>query len=58
MLSGFYGFYLIYHLTHDVAVFSHSLTRFSALASDVIPRVTGDLRDLSSSIVRIESRIR
>ena len=49
LLAG-YGFYLIYHLTHDIAVLSHSVTRMATIVSDATPRVTSDMRDMSKDM--------
>ncbi len=49
LLAG-YGFYLIYHLTHDIAVLSQSVTRMATIISDATPKVTKDMRDMSGNI--------
>ena len=49
LLAG-YGFYLIYHLTHDISVLSQSVTRMAAIVSDSMPRMTDDIRDMTGSV--------
>ena len=57
LLAG-YGFYLIYHLTHDIAVLSHSVTRMATIVSDATPRVTSDMRDVSQDMRVMSGDIR
>ncbi len=57
LLAG-YGFYLIYHLTHDIAVLSHSVTRMATIVSDATPRVTSDMRDMSQDMRAMSGEIR
>ena len=57
LLAG-YGFYLIYHLTHDIAVLSHSVTRMATIVSDATPRVTADMRDMSKDMRVMSGEIR
>ena len=57
LLAG-YGFYLIYHLTHDIAVLSHSVTRMATIVSDATPRVTSDMRDMSKDMRVMSGEIR
>lgn len=57
LLAG-YGFYLIYHLTHDIAVLSHSVTRMATIVSDATPRVTSDMRDMSQDMRIMSGEIR
>ena len=57
LLAG-YGFYLIYHLTHDIAVLSHSVTRMATIVSDATPRVTQDMRDMSQDMRVMSGEIR
>jgi hypothetical protein len=57
LLAG-YGFYLIYHLTHDIAVLSHSVTRMATIVSDATPRVTSDMRDMSQDMRVMSGEIR
>ena len=57
LLAG-YGFYLIYHLTHDIAVLSHSVTRMATIVSDATPRVTSDMRDMSQDMRDMSGEIR
>ena len=57
LLAG-YGFYLIYHLTHDIAVLSHSVTRMATIVSDATPRVTADMRDMSQDMRVMSGEIR
>ena len=57
LLAG-YGFYLIYHLTHDIAVLSHSVTRMATIVSDATPRVPQDMRDMSQDMRVMSGEIR
>jgi len=57
LLAG-YGFYLIYHLTHDIAVLSHSVTRMATIVSDATPRVIGDMRDMAHDMRDMSGEIR
>ncbi len=57
LLAG-YGFYLIYHLTHDIAVLSHSVTRMATIVSDATPRVTANMRDMSQDMRVMSGEIR
>jgi len=57
LLAG-YGFYLIYHLTHDIAVLSHSVTRMATIVSDATPRVTLDMRNMSQDMRVMSGEIR
>ena len=57
LLAG-YGFYLIYHLTHDIAVLSHSVTSMATIVSDATPRVTSDMRDMSQDMRVMSGEIR
>ena len=56
LLAG-YGFYLIYHLTHDIAVLSQSVTRMATIISDATPKVTKDMRDMSGNISAMSTEI-
>jgi hypothetical protein len=56
LLAG-YGFYLIYHLTHDIAVLSQSVTRMATIISDATPKVTKDMRDMSGNISAMSGEI-
>jgi hypothetical protein len=56
LLAG-YGFYLIYHLTHDIAVLSHSVTRMATLISDATPKVTTDMRNMSSDMQNMSGEL-
>lgn len=57
LLAG-YGFYLIYHLTHDIAVLSHSVTRMATIVSDAIPKTTADMRNMSVDMRVMSGEIR
>lgn len=57
LLAG-YGFYLIYHLTHDIAVLSRSVTRMATIVSDATPKVTSDMRDMSQDMRSMSGEIR
>ncbi len=52
-----YGFYLIYHLTHGIAVLSQSVTRMATIVSDATPKVTRDMRDMSGNIRSMSNEI-
>jgi hypothetical protein len=56
LLAG-YGFYLIYHLTHDIAVLSHSVTRMATIVSDATPKVTSDMRNMSSDMQNMSGEL-
>ena len=56
LLAG-YGFYLIYHLTHDIAVLSHSVTRMATIVSDATPKVTLDMRNMSSDMQNMSGEL-
>jgi methyl-accepting chemotaxis protein len=49
LLAG-YGFYLIYHLTHDISVLSRSVTHMATIVSDTMPRMSSDLRGMTGNI--------
>ncbi len=49
LLAG-YGFFLIYRLTHDIAVLSQSVTHMAVIVSDVMPRMSNDLTKMTGSI--------
>lgn len=50
ILLASYGFYLIYHLTHDISVLSKSVTNMAAIVSESMPEMAGDLRGMTGSI--------
>ena len=56
LLAG-YGFYLIYHLTHDIAVLSHSVTRMATIISDATPKVTSDMRNMSGDMQNMSGEL-
>ncbi len=49
LLAG-YGFFLIYRLTHDIAILSQSVTHMAVIVSDAMPRMTKDLNTMTGSI--------
>lgn len=49
LLAG-YGFFLIYRLTHDIAVLSQSVTHMAVIVSDAMPRMTKDLTAMTGSM--------
>jgi hypothetical protein len=49
LLAG-YGFFLIYRLTHDIAILSQSVTHMAVIVSDAMPRMTKDLNVMTDSI--------
>ena len=49
LLAG-YGFYLIFRLTHDIAVLSESVTHMAVIVSDSMPKMTRDIRGMTNSV--------
>jgi hypothetical protein len=49
LLAG-YGFFLIYRLTHDIAVLSQSVTHMAVIVADVMPRMSDDLTKMTGSV--------
>jgi len=49
LLAG-YGFFLIYRLTHDIAILSQSVTHMAVIVSDSMPRMTEDLNAMTDNI--------
>ncbi len=49
LLAG-YGFYLIFRLTHDIAVLSESVTHMAVIVSDSMPKMTRDIRGMTGSV--------
>ncbi|HHJ35396.1 MAG TPA: hypothetical protein ENJ87_06495, partial [Gammaproteobacteria bacterium] len=49
LLAG-YGFFLIYRLTHDIAVLSQSVTHMAVIVADVMPRMSDDLTQMTGSV--------
>ena len=56
LLAG-YGFFLIYRLTHDIAVLSQSVTHMAVIVSDAMPRMTKDLNMMTGSIDNMTGNI-
>lgn len=56
LLAG-YGFFLIYRLTHDIAVLSQSVTHMAVIVSDAMPRMTKDLNVMTGSIDNMTGNI-
>ena len=56
LLAG-YGFFLIYRLTHDIAVLSQSVTHMAVIVSDVMPRMSNDLTRMTGSVDNITGNI-
>jgi len=50
ILLASYGFFLIYHLTHDISVLSKSVTEMAAIVSDAMPKMTRDMRGMTGSM--------
>lgn len=50
ILLATYGFFLIYRLTHDIAVLSQSVTHMAVIVSDAMPRMSNDLNKMTGSI--------
>ena len=56
LLAG-YGFFLIYRLTHDIAILSQSVTHMAVIVSDAMPRMTKDLNIMTGSIDNMTGNI-
>jgi len=56
LLAG-YGFFLIYRLTHDIAILSQSVTHMAVIVSDAMPRMTRDLGTMTGSIDNMTGNI-
>ena len=56
LLAG-YGFFLIYRLTHDIAILSQSVTHMAVIVSDSMPRMTKDLGTMTGSIDNMTGNI-
>ncbi|NOQ87323.1 MAG: hypothetical protein GQ550_00215 [Gammaproteobacteria bacterium] len=56
LLAG-YGFFLIYRLTHDIAILSQSVTHMAVIVSDAMPRMTKDLGSMTGSIDNMTGNI-
>lgn len=56
LLAG-YGFYLIYHLTHDISVLSQSVTHMAKIVSESMPRMTNDIRGMTGSVDEMTGEI-
>ena len=56
LLAG-YGFFLIYRLTHDIAILSQSVTHMAVIVSDAMPRMTKDLGTMTGSIDNMTGNI-
>ena len=56
LLAG-YGFFLIYRLTHDIAILSQSVTHMAVIVSDAMPRMTKDLNSMTGSIDNMTGNI-
>lgn len=56
LLAG-YGFFLIYRLTHDIAILSQSVTHMAVIVSDSMPRMTKDLNTMTGSIDNMTGNI-
>ena len=56
LLAG-YGFFLIYRLTHDIAVLSQSVTHMAVIVSDVMPRMSNDLTRMTGSVDHMTGNI-
>lgn len=56
LLAG-YGFFLIYRLTHDIAVLSQSVTHMAVIVSDAMPRMTKDLSVMTGSMDNMTENI-
>jgi hypothetical protein len=56
LLAG-YGFFLIYRLTHDIAILSQSVTHMAVIVSDAMPRMSKDLNSMTGSIDNMTGNI-
>ena len=56
LLAG-YGFFLIYRLTHDIAVLSQSVTHMAVIVADVMPRMSDDLTKMTGSVDNMTNNI-
>ena len=56
LLAG-YGFFLIYRLTHDIAILSQSVTHMAVIVSDAMPRMSKDLNTMTGSIDNMTGNI-
>ena len=56
LLAG-YGFFLIYRLTHDIAVLSQSVTHMAVIVADVMPRMSDDLTQMTGSVDNMTDNI-
>jgi len=56
LLAG-YGFFLIYRLTHDIAVLSQSVTHMAVIVADVMPRMSNDLTKMTGSVDNMTDHI-
>lgn len=56
LLAG-YGFFLIYRLTHDIAILSQSVTHMAVIVSDAMPRMSKDLSTMTGSIDNMTGNI-
>ncbi len=56
LLAG-YGFFLIYRLTHDIAILSQSVTHMAVIVSDSMPRMTKDMNSMTGSIDNMTGNI-
>jgi len=56
LLAG-YGFFLIYRLTHDISILSHSVTRMAVIVSDAMPRMSKDMDVMTGSMNNMTGNI-
>jgi len=49
LLAG-YGFYLIYHLTHDISILSKNVSHMAEIVSDTMPRMSNDINGMTGSM--------
>jgi len=56
LLAG-YGFFLIYRLTHDIAILSQSVTHMAVIVSDAMPRMAKDLGTMTGSVNNMTDNI-
>lgn len=57
ILLASYGFFLIFHLTHDISVLSKSVTEMASIVSDAMPKMTKDMRNMTGSMDHMTGNI-
>ncbi len=57
VLLASYGFFLIYRLTHDISILSHSVTRMAVIVSEAMPKMSKDMDVMTGSIDSMTNNI-